>query len=210
MKLNLSKCNLPTLVVLLIILAVSCKKEKNINTSAPSGHPKDVYQYQQINYIFNDQSSSSNDSTIVAQREYLNNASTDLSGTITIPDQKEISSFSISDSDSRLLSAIDSPKISVPVLIDQGKIHTGPSVWKYTVNSTEALPAGTTNQRVSVSVKANTRVTLNIYAHWRLLSTGYTATFKEQHSGKIVNVSGVWQGRQILGFSTVAVASDLK
>ncbi len=192
-------------------LLTACKKDHHTDLTAPNvPQQKEVYKYQSIEYVLDDKSHMDTDSTIILQKEYLDNTSSVLTSNIIIPAQNETSQFSSNEDYLFSLSGSELEKISVPVIIDGTRISTGSSVWKYNENKTEALPSSLTEQHITLPVQPATKAAINVYAKWQKISTGYTATYKEQTTGKLLKVKGIWTGRQLKGFSTDVHAENLK
>lgn len=74
----------------------------------------------------------------------------------------------------------------------------------------ETLPSSVSNHSETYSVTPYTKLTVDIYAIRRNISTSYIATYKEQKTGKALEVEGKWKGLQIDGFHTYGRWEDIK
>ncbi|QEM03711.1 hypothetical protein DIU31_009360 [Mucilaginibacter rubeus] len=189
-------------------LFFSCKKGSDQSATTPQ--PAAVnYQLDHVTFLVNEHTTTRSDSTILYQRQIVNNAVNSLEANIGVPTPDETSKFTTNNTDTRLQGTF-ATKISIPVALTNQALITGEKKWSYSVNQSEGKAANIDQYQVKLSVTGYTKISLDVYAKWQTLQTDYLATFKDTGSGKTIEVSGTWEGRLLQGFSQVASATPIK
>lgn len=195
-------------ILLCSSLLLACKKD---DTSSAENQTQATanYQLDHVTFLVNDHTTTKSDSTILFQKQIVNNASNSLDANIGVPTPDETSKFTTTNPDTRLMGTFNT-KIGVPVALSEEVLHTGEKQWTYSANKSEGKPANVNQYKVTLSVTPYTKINLDVYAKWETLHTDYVATFKDANSGKTLEVNGTWEGRQLRGYSHVVVASNIK
>lgn len=182
-----------------LILLYSCEKE------IEPVLVEDVYEFQNVKYFLTEGDKIEIDTIPVDSREFLNNSTATASLIIDVPDQTETSQFISNEDLPFKLQVNEAIKISVPTHIDEGEIYTSAPVWNYAEVIKETLPSSVSGYYNNFTITPYTKLTVKVNAIWQKISTSYIATYKEQTTGKLLEIEGKWKGSQLNGFSTIVI-----
>lgn len=193
-----------SLAICLLFLA-SCEKEKE-EEIIPE---KIAYEFQSLQYFLSEEDGIKLDSFVIESGIVSNNTSNPMSFSIDFEAPVETSQFSLIEQFPFPLIDLDSLKISVPDRFEGDEIITGANLWQYRENKIEELHFPKPNSTGTV-VGPHTQLTFDIYAIRQNISTHYTATYKEQKTGQLLEVEGRWKGQQVKGYNFIGTVEILK
>ncbi len=198
------------LLLIIIAVLVSCKKDRNVRSGGSESilPEKEKFQFQKVEFFNGDSSRATRDSVRIFSRTIDNNSVADVDAVVELPDQAEISEFS-AIADSITLDESASVKFAVPILISADKIVTGNADWTFSPGVRESVQTALVNQKLHLKVEAKTRQLVTVYAKRQKLSSAYKATLTGNVSGKAIIITGVWHGIQLTGFSNIITSSNL-
>lgn len=193
-----------------VVGLTSCKKDKEQKPSTPPTSPYVIenFLFKDIKYLTSDSSRIMIDSTLIFQRTFDNNSSSDMDVIVGLPDQMETSKFA-SAADTIVIDKTSPIKFSVPISIKDGEIITGTPDWTFDPGITELKIAPLVNQKLRLKIKSMTREIVSVHAKWQKISSKYTATVAGKKTGKITKIDNIWHGMQLKGFTTTINSSDL-
>ncbi|MEC3880891.1 hypothetical protein [Parapedobacter sp. 10938] len=153
----------------------------------------DNYSLQAITYEVGDKGKMETFVRPLHSFTYFNNTSVVQQVSVDpLADVKESSLF-MSD-DERAFTQLDGPvpNVAVPLTLDDGVVTLGETKWPYRSEVVEIAPS--LNFRDTIEVPPETRLTLTMNVYFNKLDLAYTATFKGEPTGTVIDVKGQWKG----------------